>query len=223
MLIQHSFSLITFAATYAAVVSVPGPNVLLVSRASLLGRPQGAAAALGLAAGAAATAALVLTSVSALKLPLEGILALSLVYGIVLLRTGCRCLPLFQRPQMGVQDSGRGMAGHFLNGLLTAATNPMTAAFFVGASAGFASDGAPRPSAAAVAIVFLVAFAWFGALGLILSASGSRELYQKGRALADWSMGVLLIAVGWAVIVEAGIRAARTWTFITPEAMQIFH
>lgn len=223
MLVQHNFSLFTFAATYAAVVSVPGPNLLLVTRASLLGRRPGAAAALGIAAGAAATAALVLAGISALNVPLEGVLALSVVYGAVLLRSGCRCLPLFRPPMPHSLETRQGIRGYFLNGLMTAATNPMTAAFFIGASAGFVSDGTPYPSATAAMTVFAIALAWFGALGLLLSASGPRELYQRARTLADWAMGLLLISIGWAVIVEAGLRAAHVWNFITPEAASLFH
>lgn len=47
-------ALMVFAGTYAAMVLVPGANLLVVSRASLAGRPIGLAAALGVSAGATA-------------------------------------------------------------------------------------------------------------------------------------------------------------------------
>lgn len=206
MLIETPFSLLALAATYTAVAWAPGPNVLLVRRASVFGPRTCAAVALGIAVGAALLAGLILEGLAAFALPMEAGIALTLLYGAVLLRAGLCCLPLFRWRMTQEPRTAEGLLGHFRTGLAAGVTNPLTAAFFVGASAGVLGENAPLAPAAGAATTFVIALAGFGTLGLFLSSLVWRERFERLRPVADWSVSLLLLAIGWSAVVDAGLR-----------------
>ncbi|MFG1226933.1 LysE family transporter [Xanthobacter wiegelii] len=210
-------ALMVFAGTYAAMVLVPGANFLVVSRASLAGRPIGLAAALGVSAGATAN----VTAVVIGLLFLSGInpsgdlgwlqLAFCLLYAVLLLRAGISCLlevwssrgHAGMAPQAVVQRTGREA---FRLGFLTAATNPMSLSFFL-ASGGLLAAAAGREAMfASPVLVFSVAAGWFGILALLFSAPPARRLYLKMRLAADTCIGGLLAVAGVLVLLRVFSR-----------------
>ncbi|MFG1202939.1 LysE family transporter [Xanthobacter aminoxidans] len=198
-------ALLVFAGTYAAMVLVPGANFLVVSRASLAGRPVGLAAALGVSAGATVNVTTV-------------VICLGLLSGIDpsgdlgrLLRAGISCLlevwTLRGRsgstPQGTVHRTGREA---FRLGFLTAVTNPVSLSFFL-ASGGLLAAAAGRGAMfASPVLVFSVAAGWFGLLAFLFSAPPARRLYLKMRSAADTCIGALLIVASGLVLLQVVSR-----------------
>ena len=195
----------------------PAPTSLVVSRASLAGRPIGLAAALGVSAGATANVTVVVIGL----LFLSGInpsgdlgwlqLAFCLLYAVLLLRAGISCLlevwssrgHAGMAPQAVVQRTGREA---FRLGFLTAATNPMSLSFFL-ASGGLLAAAAGREAMfASPVLVFSVAAGWFGILALLFSAPPARRLYLKMRLAADTCIGGLLAVAGVLVLLRVFSR-----------------
>ncbi|MFG1248725.1 LysE family transporter [Xanthobacter flavus] len=210
-------ALLVFAGTYAAMVLVPGANFLVVSRASLAGRPIGLAAALGVSAGATVN---VTTVVICLGL-LSGIdpsgdlgrlqLVFCLLYAVLLLRAGISCLLEVwtlrghsgPTPQATVHRTGREA---FRLGFLTAVTNPVSLSFFL-ASGGLLAAAAGRGAMlASPVLVFSVAAGWFGLLAVLFSAPPARRLYLKARSAADTCIGALLIVASGLVLLRVVSR-----------------
>lgn len=205
------YCLLFFTGSYAAVASVPGPNFLVVSRASLQSRRTGTAAALGVATGATLSATLTVVTLGFFEQmnPVADFsqvrLVLSLAYGALLLKAGISGLIDFFRTGHGAAALPGALrpdiAAAFRLGVFTACSNPMSLAFFVSACGMLVTGIGARGALASPALVFLVALAWFGLIGLLLSAHATRRYYQRIRAISDAAIGMLLIVSGsWAIV-----------------------
>ena len=195
----------------------PAPTSLVVSRASLAGRPIGLAAALGVSAGATANVTVVVIGL----LFLSGVnpsgdlgwlqLAFCLLYAVLLLRAGISCLlevwssrgHAGMAPQAVVQRTGREA---FRLGFLTAATNPMSLSFFLASGGLLAAAAGREVMFASPVLVFSVAAGWFGILALLFSAPPARRLYLKMRLAADTCIGGLLAVAGVLVLLRVFSR-----------------
>ncbi len=228
MLIDTPSALLFFAGSYAAMLVVPGPNFLVVSRASLAGRDAGTAAALGVAMGATANAAAVVACLYVLSGVIAsggfGVvqMAFCLAYAVLLLRTGITCLkearqgnaprpaqpPGAERGGAMRESAERGVAAQFRLGLLTAASNPMSLTFFLGASAFLMAAGGREAVLASPLLVFSVAALWFGILAFLFSTPLSRRLYLRTRVTVDLLSGGLLIVAGGVVLARVIQRAS---------------
>lgn len=201
MLQTEGLSLAAFAASYALLAAVPGPNFLAVSHASLRGRAAGLSTATGVACGAGLLAAIAFTGFAVVALPQQAMPVLALLYGAVLLRAGLGCL----RARTGDPRAGEGCAPlrrPFRFGFVVAALNPVSFAFFATA-AGQAGADSPVEVAGCIGTVFAVALGWFGAVGLLLSAPVLRAACTSRRRWSDLGIGVILIGLGGITLAQA--------------------
>lgn len=199
MLHTEGLSLAAFAASYAMLAAVPGPNFLAVSHASLGGRAAGLSTATGVACGAGLLAAIAFTGFAFIALPPQAVTLLALVYGAVLLRAGLGCI----RARAAAPASGcLPLRRPFRFGFVVAALNPVSFVFFAGA-AGQAGAGGPVEVAGCVGTVFAVALGWFSMVGLILSARVLRPACPGCRRWPDLAIGLILMGLGAMALVEA--------------------
>jgi threonine/homoserine/homoserine lactone efflux protein len=86
----------------------------------------------------------------------------------------------------------------FRLGFVTAAANPATALFFASSTLNLNARGATQLTV--VALVFAIAIAWFGLLGLSISQPAARRFYRRFRNHADIVLGGALVALGFAAL-----------------------
>lgn len=177
--------LLAYLLGYAAIMAVPGPNMLAIaSVAALRGLGCALALCLGLALGAGTLAAVLLSLVlgqaagSAVVLEFWGRVVGALCQGAVAL------LILRMRPLTGEAPPS---AGGFVAGFCTAATNPLTAAYFISQFLG--PLGASGAAAELVVMVTVgLAFIVFSGVAAVLSRPGARRLAVR------WNRPVRLVA-----------------------------
>jgi len=197
-----SVSLLTFLLGYAAVLAVPGPNILAVgSLAALRGFYAAVPFGVGAAVGATALAGLTLAAIGAVSDSNWGlgirVLGATLLI-LVALRIAC--------PRPGPATRGLSLNMpllDFASGCCTAVSNPITAAYFLGVFAG-SSQTSPEYSATAllVAVSALSATFYVGASALIAipSIRGAVLARERSMRLVTASVLVLLaLSVAWQV------------------------
>ncbi len=177
-------SLADFVLAYMLVLATPGPNMLLVGAAAALRGVAGALPlCLGVALGAGALSAALLLAVSAAPdgAAWEG--AGRLLGAALLLWVAVSVARL--RPTGDVRRLG-GRAADFAAGFCTAATNPISAAFFgaqfLGPLGGNAATGFAPLSVAAAVLFFMVGIA------VLLARPTCR------RAALEWQRPIRLAA-----------------------------
>lgn len=193
--------LASLAAPYALILAAPGPNLLIVLRASLAPsflRPV--AAALGIACGAALAAAAASCSAS-LMLRSTGLEYVGAgAFSAILIRSALRLL--FPRPDpptaSGQPTAPRRGLGVFALGLFAALSNPMSIPFFISFFVSHPTFQTGLATAFACLMVFLMATLWFGAIGLVFSTSAARNLH--GRAGRAFQIGLAVLMIGCAVL-----------------------
>ncbi|KMO35636.1 hypothetical protein VQ03_21540 [Methylobacterium tarhaniae] len=188
---------------YAPVLATPGPNLLVVLRASVAAPGRGpVVAALGVACGAALAAAV--AGLGASLLP-AGRLVTGLgtaLFALLMLRAAHR----LASGRAGRLDDPARLApgrdaGTFALGLGAAVTNPVSLAFFAGF---FLAHPGRAAVPVAGAAVFCMAATWFGLIGLVLARPACRaRLAGTGRparlVLAALLVGCAALAVWRAV------------------------
>ncbi|TNC12825.1 hypothetical protein FF100_14295 [Methylobacterium terricola] len=192
---------------YAPVLASPGPNLLVVLRASIAAPGRGPlVAALGIACGAALAAGF--AGLGASLMP-AGRLVTGIgtaLFAFLMLRSALRLVSgragLPNDPARLVP--GRD-AGTFVLGLGAAVTNPVSLAFFTGF---FLAHPGRSALPVAGAAVFCMAAAWFGLLGFVLARPACRaRLAGTGRltrlALALALVGCAALAVWRAIAAGA--------------------
>ncbi|TGD96597.1 LysE family transporter [Methylobacterium nonmethylotrophicum] len=179
--------------TYAPVLATPGPNLLVVVRASVAASGQGpVAAALGVACGAGLAAAI--AGLGASLLPASRLVTDlgTALFVLLMLRAACRLV----RDRAGLAEDrarivrGRA-AGTFVLGLGAALTNPVSLAFFAGF---FLAHPSREAIPAAGGIVFCMAATWFGLIGLVLARPACRARLAGGGRLARTTLAAALVA-----------------------------
>lgn len=174
---------------YALVLSSPGPNLLLIVRASLGGSIAAAIAAaggIGIGAGAAAFCAVVaanlVTFESAILSEVE--VVGRIVFALLLVRSGWRTLRRGASASIAMSaPSGVGPLGQFKLGVLAAMSNPLTVPFFAAFFLAHRETREPHVAFAACSLVVLMATVWFSAVGMLLVRSGWR---RRIGAQAGW-------------------------------------
>lgn len=190
--------LLEFALAYLLVLALPGANFLLVAQASATASLRKAlATALGIGFGATLLAAVALSGASLMSGDPRLVIAAKLLLSGILVTIGIGALRRAWAAD-GERKPGRGTGcgGHVCLGIVAAATNPVTAAFFVGAAASAGLGQAGGGSWLAVATVFLVATTWFGGIALAFSHREFRGLYGRARRSVDIGVGSVLAGLG---------------------------
>ena len=176
-----------FLLAYMLVLATPGPNMLLVGGAAALHGVAGAfPLCLGAALGAGALSAALLLAASAVPDggSLEwggGLLGAALLLWVAVTVARQRPPPSGEARRIG----GRGTAT-FAAGFCTAATNPLTAAFFGAQFLGTLAGGAG--SALAPGAVIAVALAFMTGFAVLLARPACR------RAALEWQRSIRLAA-----------------------------
>jgi threonine/homoserine/homoserine lactone efflux protein len=192
--------LLPFAISYALVAMLPGANFALVTQAGLTtSRATALSAAAGIALGASSLAAVVATGAGAL--PAGGIahqMAASL-YGAMLIFIGWNSIRRALSIKAGVNEPKPvPITRYFRLGFVTAVANPATALFFASSTMNLDARGTTHLSV--VAVVFAIAIAWFGLLGLSISQPVTRRFYSRFQKHADIVLGGALVALGFAAL-----------------------
>ncbi len=186
-----------FGLSYAAMLAVPGPSFAVVLSASLTGsRSAGILSSIGVASGAALLLFLALQASE--LLPQSDFVAEvgRVVCTLVLLTVGFRALRKALLPRIDKITASEPCGRHFLIGLVTAVTNPLTFAFFssVALTARGAMDGGTMPSFLP-ASVFLMALSWFGLLAVLLSRPAVLSLVGRSSRQIEVVTGAILIVM----------------------------
>ena len=198
--------LLAFAAGYAAMLVVPGPSFAVVSQASIsASRREAGLVAVGVASGASLLV-LAVTS-GAASLPVSGVLAEfgRLVCTLLLLIVGYRALRRALTPRVLGHEPEKPFGGrHFAVGLMTAAANPISFAFFSSAALAARSDEASAANVFLPVGVFVMALGWFGLLAVLLSLPAVKRSYGRAVRHLDGITGAMLIAIAlWMLVPEA--------------------
>ncbi|WP_419695017.1 LysE family transporter [Mesorhizobium muleiense] len=192
--------LFPFAISYALLAMLPGANFAVVAQAGLTAsRATALSAAAGIALGASSLAMVVATGAAAL--PPGGIahqIAASL-YGAMLVFIGWNSMRRALSITIGADEpKPLPIVRYFRLGLVTAAANPATALFFASSALSLNTRGPIQISV--IALVFAIAIAWFGLVGLPISQPAMREFYNRFRKHVDIVLGGALIAIGFAAL-----------------------
>jgi len=192
--------LTTLAVPYALVLAAPGPNLLVIARASIvpsLSRPI--AAALGIACGATIASAIAAYSaswiVSTRGLEFWG----TLVFSAVLVNSGLRLL--YREPgnhKTTAQAKTRRNASLFTLGLLAALSNPMTIPFFVSFFVATPVFQTFLGAALACALIFMMAGLWFASVGFLFSISAGHNMHGEMGRIFRCILACLMI--GYAIV-----------------------
>lgn len=194
--------LLTFATAYAAMLVTPGPSFAVVSQASLsASRREAALVVVGIAFGASLLIMLVLSG--AANLPTYGQSEQLGRYAgpVLLLVIGFRSLRRSLLPiapgKSRLQKGSSG--GHFVIGLVTAITNPISFAFFSSVALASRSIDTMMLERLLPLGVFLMALCWFGLLAMLLTLPLVKTIYTRSARQLDGIMGAVLIgiAVSW--------------------------
>ena len=190
-----------FTVPYGLMLALPGPNAIVVVRASLTGSCASAtSAAFGVACGA--TVSLGLAAALASFVPAVKAVEIvgTAVFAAILVRAAIRTLRGAARQPV---DPDRLLVRHdasaFGLGLAAALTNPMSVPFFMS----FFLTEAPRLGEArwlVFGVAFLMAFVWFAGLGLVFAGETARRFYLAGRRPLEAVIAVsLLVFAGRAI------------------------
>lgn len=198
---------LAFAATLAAYVAVPGPNVAaLASSTFALGRRHGMLMVCGFAIGDLLHLSLAVFGLAlVLKTSAPALAAMKLAGALYLLSIACR---LWHRtrstatPCGGVQQS---TAVSLLSGLSVAAGNPATPLFFLSIvpPLAIASSASLRFLLLLAAVTGLVRIA--GGLPYVLLAARAERFFRKGAALAAINRLAACVIAASAAFVAASL------------------
>lgn len=183
---------------YLVILAMPGPNLFVVGTAATLhGAPAALLAGLGVASGIAALGAVVmLLADAALSQPAAAPGLGQAVSGAILLWLGWRFARDGRARPNPPTVRGRGLV---LAGFCTAATNPVTAAFFAAQGLGpFAGFGLGARALAA-GLVSAQAFLWLLAVGLLLAR------FAADRRLDRLPLRPLRLAAAAAMVAMAAV------------------
>ena len=193
--------LFEFLVSYLLIMALPGANFLIVADASArASRWAALAAALGIGFGAMLLALAAVSGVAAFATDPRAVTLGKLLLAAVLVVIGLRALRRACRSAPGkAPASAPGSGGYFCLGFLTAATNPITSAFFVSAAINVGPASSLGRAETLVVLVFLLASGWFGAIALAFSARRVQLRYERWRRAADVGIGILLAGFGTAM------------------------
>ena len=195
-------TLLTVAALVVVLLIVPGPDVLLVSRAAL-GRSRRAAliAGLGVCLSIACWAGLALLGINFLFQQFPWIHAfIKVAGGLYLLWMGYNLWRASLAPQAENYTPQTAMTGEwraFRTGFLTNLSNPKAAVFFGSVFSGVLGAGAsPALKLSAFAVIVGLSVVWFTLVAFGMSTARMQRGYLRLRKAIDRTAGTLMLGFG---------------------------
>ena len=195
-------SMITLAGIWFLVVTIPGPNFLVVTRFSMAdSRKSGLLIALGVSTGAGVWATASLIGLSVLFNSAAWLYdAISFVGGLYLLWIGLKTLcSAFSASSTSfrVGHLSQSSFSAFRRGLLTSFSNPKTAAFF---GSLFVATFPPQAPTWAyfttVGMIVCISLLWYGSVACFFSFPHVQYLYRRTKPTLDFIAGSLLSFLG---------------------------
>ena len=195
-------SLITLAGIWFLVVTIPGPNFLVVTRFSMSdSRKSGLLIALGVSTGAGVWATASLIGLSVLFNRAAWLYdTIRFMGGLYLLWIGMKTIwsAFFSSsPSFGVGRLSQSSFATFRRGLLTSFSNPKTAAFF---GSLFLATFPPRAPSwayfATIGMIVSVSLLWYGSVACFFSFPQVQYLYRRAKPTLDFITGSLLSFLG---------------------------
>lgn len=194
------------APAYALVLTTPGPNLLVILRASLSGSGRAvAAAALGIGTGAglaalcAMLAAMLLTREAALLDAMDIIGRVT--FAALLARAGWRSIRRASQTTEAAEFASHGSPmTQFGFGVLAAISNPLTVPFFATFFLGHRETRELEIALAACGMIVLMAAGWFAALGLLLARYNARRSIGGRARWPGIAIGCALLACACAAV-----------------------
>lgn len=192
---------VEFLVSYLLIMALPGANFLVVAEASTMASRRAAlSAALGIGCGAMLLALAAVSGASAFAADPRAVTLGKLLLAAILIVIGLRALRRACRvASAGAVARVPRSGGYFCLGLLTAATNPITSAFFVSAAINVGLASTVARAGTLVVLVFLLASCWFGAVALAFSSPRVRFHFERWRRYVDVAVGILLAGFGIAM------------------------
>lgn len=192
--------LLTLSAIVLLACISPGPDFIAVTSNALSSRSRGLGVAIGVAMACVVWAALAMFGLGLLLTQIAWLYeAIRLIGAGYLIYLGGKMLFNARRPyrDLSVKTSRNGGGSSVRIGLMVGMTNPKSAAFFGSLFVTILPIGVPASvQVIAVAIVGVVALAWFSLLALMFSANRVRSVYGALRRPIDAIMGTILIGLG---------------------------
>lgn len=168
----------------------PTQAALTASRATAL------SAAAGVALGASSLATVVATGAGALPWGDAAHQIAASLYGTMLVFIGWNSMRRALSLKVGFDvPKPVPITRYFRLGFFTAVANPATALFFASSTLNLNARGATHLPLAV--LVFAIAIAWFGLLGLCISQPVAQRFYSRFRKHADIALGGTLVALGF--------------------------
>ena len=195
-------SMITLAGIWFLVVTIPGPNFLVVTRFSMSGsRKSGLVIALGVSTGAGVWATASLIGLSVLFNRATWLYdTIRFMGGLYLLWIGLKTIwSAFSSSStsFGVGHLTQSTFSAFRRGLLTSFSNPKTAAFF--GSLFLATFPPQAPTWAyftTVGMIVCISLFWYGSVACFFSFPQVQHLYRRTKPTLDLITGSLLSFLG---------------------------
>lgn len=192
---------------YALIAILPGANFIVVSQSGLsASRSAALLSAIGVSAGAALVAAVALAGGGAAIAASGTAWLLNLAFASLMAFLGARLITGGAAyPALPAQVQALSGSSCFRLGLMTACSNPITLAFFVGlaGTAGCRMSGC-EPVQSSVA-VFVTAFSWFALVAFGFSLSAVRRIYGRVRRSADVFLGLMLFVLAGRAVLDAAV------------------
>ncbi|ESX61604.1 LysE family transporter [Mesorhizobium sp. M1060] len=188
---------LTLASVFLLGAMSPGPDFVAVTSHALISRRAGFHVALGIAAAIMVWAALAMFGLGLVLTQIAWAhLAVRIAGAVYLGYLGSKILLSAWQAQPPLAVSGAETTAPWRSGFVVGITNPKTAAFFASLFISVLPMQAPIwVQAVSLAIIGLVAMAWFGLVALMFSTRRVRSVYGSVRRPIDALLGVALIAL----------------------------
>jgi threonine/homoserine/homoserine lactone efflux protein len=195
---------------YLGVAMIPGPNLFVISGASLAtSRAHGVATAFGVSTGTVIFSASALAGLSAVVVSIPSIAAAIRFFGAAyLFYLGSRALIRAARgTSLESEDARAGstLVRAYLRGLLTHLGNPKAVVFYLSLMTIVVTPETPLGvNIAAAAGVIALSLSWYGSVALALSRDSLRKQYMRGARWIDALLGVALLGAGVRLALSRG-------------------
>ncbi len=188
---MHEYSfLFAIAGILVMGAMSPGPSFMVVAQNAIAkSRAHGIATAFGTAMGVTLFAVLASVGVTALlEASPKVFLAFKICGGLYLIYLAMRIWIGSSQPLASISQNSHNdtVFKAFLSGLITQCSNPKTALVIAGIFAAFVPMNPPRFTMILVAaIVFLIDFAWYVFVAVVLSNARSKSVYSRAKTSFD--------------------------------------
>jgi threonine efflux protein len=203
-----SISMITLAGIWFLVVTIPGPNFLVVTRFSMSdSRKSGLVIALGVSTGAGVWATASLIGLSVVFNRAAWLYAtIRFLGGLYLLWIGLKTIwsaLSSSSTSFGMGHLSQSTFSAFRRGLLTSFSNPKTAAFF---GSLFVATLPPRAPTWAyfttVGMIMCISLLWYGSVACFFSFPQVQYVYRRLKPTLDLITGSLLSFLGLRLVLS---------------------